>query len=351
MGMKQQAEKSFTLKSLVLTLAVPLAVWLLCEIINRVFVGVSVIANLADIKALLRTLLTSFSFALAINCNLTSGRMDLSAGSQMYMGCIFGGNIALSLGLGGVGVLVFSMIIGAVCGLVVGLLFVNLRILPMVLGLGVSLIFECISFGAYNQRGLVLFAKPRVEILSNIVFILTVALLLVGSMTFLFQYSSYGYKRRAIQGNQKLAADSGINIFVNCVQCYALAGALVACAGVFDAAYTGSLTPVMGMSSNGQVFKNMFPMVLGLWIGSFSRRPVVGVLLGSLSVKVLTMGLSKLAMGSSLQNIILCTFFLLLNVYLSNAYRFNYINKKRARIALAKQTRLLERKPYNEATA
>lgn len=337
--MNRQKRKSSKGLNLLKTLAIPFITWAVCELIDRAAVGTGVITNIADVKALLRTLLTSFSFALAINCNLTSGRMDLSAGAQMYMGCIFGGNIALSLGLGGVGVLILSMAVGAVCGLVVGVLFVNLRILPMVLGLGVSLVFECLSFGVYDQQGLKLFAKPGVEILSNIGFILVVALVLVAGVTFLFQYSGFGYKRRAIQGSQKLAADSGINIFTNCIWCYVLAGALVACAGVFDTAYTGSLVPVMGMTSNTQVFKNMFPMALGLLIGSFFHSPVMGILLGSLSVKILTMGLSKLAMDSSMQSIIIYSLFLLLNIYRMNAYRFDYAKQKRARIALAKKTR------------
>lgn len=331
--------RSLKMIPLLKTLAIPFITWLVCELIDRAAAGTGVVSNIADVKALLRTLLTSFSFALAINCNLTSGRMDLSAGAQMYMGCIFGGNMALSLGVGGVGVLILSMLTGALCGLLVGVLFVHLRILPMVLGLGVSLVFECLSFGAYSQQGLKLFAKPGVEILSNIGFILVVALALVGGVTYLFQYSGFGYKRRAIQGNQKLAADSGINIYTNCILCYVLAGALVACAGVFDTAYTGGLTPVMGMTSNTQVFKNMFPMALGLLIGSYCQRPVVGILLGSLSVKILTMCLSKLAMDSSMQNIIIYSLFLLLNVYRMNAYRFDYAREKRARIHLAQNTR------------
>lgn len=79
-------------------------------------------------------------------------------------------------------------------------------------------------------------------------------------MTYLFQYSGFGYNRRAIQGNQKLAHDAGINIYKNAFLCYVAAGALVAIAGVFDTAYKSSLVPVLGMNSNSTVFANMFPM-------------------------------------------------------------------------------------------
>ena len=90
----------------------------------------------------------------------------------------------------------------------VGFLFINMRILPMVLGLGISLVYECISFSMYNQQGLNLFGKPGVSILSNWGFIIVVTLLVMLVMTYLFQYSGFGYNRRAIQGNQKLAHDA-----------------------------------------------------------------------------------------------------------------------------------------------
>lgn len=338
--MNEKKEKNIrSLKMIFYTIMVPAIVWALFEVIDRSVVGIGVISTLADFKALLRTVLTSFCFCLAMNCNMTSGRMDLSLGAQMYMGCIFGGNLALQLGWGGVGIIILSILIGAICGLLVGLLFINLRILPMVLGIGMTLVFECVSFGAYDQQGLMLHGKQGVGILSDVTFIFVVAVLLLIIMTFLFQYSSYGYKRRAIQGSQKLSADAGINIFVNCVLCYTLAGALAACAGVFDTAYRGNMIPVLGMSSNGNVFSNLFPMFLGILIGSYSNNPVVGILMGSLSLKIVSLGLSKLAMDISWQNIIIYSLFLLFNIYRMNVGKIGYGAQKHKRIALAKKTR------------
>lgn len=334
-----EAKKNRRLIGILKLIALPVIVFIVCEILTMSIAGTHVINNMADLKALLRTLLTSYCFALALNCNLTSGRMDLSAGAQMYMGCIFGGNIALTLGLGGFGVLLLSMVVGAICGLIVGIFFVNMRILPMVLGIGMTLIFECFSFGAYNQQGLMLYGKAGVGILSEVSFILIIAAVIVLVMTFLFQYTAFGYKRRAIQGNQKLSSDSGINIFTNCIQCYVLAGALVAAAGVFDTAYKGTLTPVMGMSSNGSVFSNMFPLFLGIFLGDFVGNPIMGVLMGALSVKLLSQGLSKLALEGSISNIIIYSLFLLFMIYRMNAHRIPYAKAKRARIQQAQAMR------------
>lgn len=331
-------KKSYALSALQIVL-LPVLVWLLCEVLDWTIAGQHVIGSLADIKTLLRNLITAFAFTLALSCNLFCGRMDLSLGAQMYAGVIIGGNIAIALGWGGIGILVCTMVVSALCGLVIGTLFVNLRILPMVLGLGMTLVFECICYGVNDQQGVTLYGKPGIEILSNVGFIVGVAAVLLVVSMYLFQYSVYGYRLRAIQGSQKLANDSGINIFRNCIQCYILAGVLAGCAGVFSTAYSGSLAPVMGMASNATVFSNMFPLMLGMWIGSFCSNQQLGLLMGSLSVRMLMMGLSKLSLNNSMQNIILYTLFLLFSIYISNKSKFTEAKEHRARYALAQKTK------------
>ncbi len=325
-------------KAVLKMLSLPIIVYLIMHIASKAATGSGLISSMTDLRSLLRTVLITFSFALAINSNLRTGRMDLSLGAQMFFACIFGGNLALRLNLGGVGVLVLSMLFGMACGFTVGFLYVHLRILPMIFGIGLALIFECISFGAFNQQGLMLYGKPGVAVLSDITFIIAVALVLMLIITILFQYSSFGYKGRAVQGNQKLATDAGINIYVNCIISYTIAGTLAACAGVFDTALKGTLTPVLGLGSNGMFFGNMFPMFLGVWLGSFIGNPVLGVLCGSLSAKFLTLGLAKLSLDSDVQNIIIFSLFLIFMIYRDNAQKLSYRKKKLARIKLARET-------------
>ena len=333
--------KHVLLMNTLFTVAVPLTVWLVMELLDYSTTGLHTMNSMVDWTTLMRNLVSSFCFALGLNCNMALGRMDTSTGSQMFLACILGGNLALSLNLGGVGVLVFSMLLGMVAGAFVGFLFINLRILPMVLGLGISLVYECISFSVNNQQGLNLFGKPGVGILSNRLFIIGITVLIMLVMTYLFQYSPFGYKRRAIQGNQKLANDAGINIYVNALLCYTAAGALVAVAGVFDTAYKSNLVPVLGMNSNSTVFSNMFPMAVGLWLAKKSN-PVIGILAGSLSVQFLVLGLAKftnIGMSDYMQTCIKYSVWLVFMIYRMNEDKIQLIKDKRARVALAKATR------------
>ncbi len=317
--------------------AVPLIVWAIMQVIDMAFAGMGVINNAADVKTLFRNLISSLAFALAIGANLNCGRMDLSLGAQMYAGVIFGGNIALMFNLGGIGVLLLSMVVGGICGLVIGFVFIKLRILPMVLGLGMTLVFECICFAINNQQGVILFGKPGVDILSNITFVIIVSAGIVLAAYYMFQLSSFGFKYRAIQGSQKLAADAGINIYSNCVLCYVIAGVLVACAGVFTTIYQGNLTPVLGMSSNGKVFTNMFPMVLGTWIGLLCHNRELGILMGSVTVNIIILGLTKLGLSSSVQNVVVYALFLIFVVYNTNSSKIAYYKARKARLAVAEK--------------
>lgn len=334
-------KKHIPLMNALFTIAVPVVVWLVMELLNVTICGAHTLASTVDLTTLMRNLASTFCFALGLNCNMPQGRMDTSTGAQMYLACILGGNVALSMNLGGVGILVFSLVLGLLLGSFTGVLFVNLRILPMVLGLGISLVYECISFSMYDQQGLNLFGKQGVEILSSKVFIVVVTLLVIAVMTYMFQYSSFGYNRRAIQGNQKLASDSGINIYINAVLCYTLAGALVAVAGVFDTAYKSNLVPVLGMNSNSTVFAAMFPMAVGMWL-SRKSNPVIGILSGALAVQILVIGLSKftaVGLSSYWQTCLKYGCWLVFMIYRMNEDKLMQMKARRERIALAKSTR------------
>lgn len=323
--------KNIWLRKMFHTLAVPLAVWAVMECLCRLGVGVGVINSAADLKNLARTWASTFCVALALSCNVTSGRMDLSLGAQSTLAAIIGGNLALRAGMGGSGILVVSVLVGMLAGGVVGLLYVRLKILPMILGIGMALVYECISFVSFHSGGLGLFGVEKAANLSEVSFIILVMAVIMIIMSYMQVYSSFGYDYRAIQGNQRIAMNSGINIGKNAVICYTLAGGLVAVSGVFNAAYSGQLMPELGMSSSSRVFSNMFPMFLGIYIGRWTN-PVVGIFFSSLAIKFLTIGLAKFPMDSSIQQLISASLFLLFLVFQNNEKRVRLWKKKKQRV-------------------
>ena len=78
-------KKHVLLMNAAFTVAIPAAVWLIMELLNLAFCGVHTLNSTVDYTTLMRNLVTSFCFALGLNCNLPVGRMDTSTGSQIYV--------------------------------------------------------------------------------------------------------------------------------------------------------------------------------------------------------------------------------------------------------------------------
>jgi len=83
---------------------------------------------------------------------------------------------------------------------------------------------------------------------------------------------------------------------------------------------------------------NMFAVMLGMTMARFSNS-VVGILMAVLSIKILTLGLSKLALDNSIQTIIIYFLFLVLMIYRMNESEIKAWKKKKLRIAEAKRIR------------
>jgi ribose transport system permease protein len=137
------------------------------EIICRAKMGRHVFNTALDVQNYVRNVGISACTALALSYNLGHGRFDLSLGAQRMLVAIIGGNLAIKLGLGAPGIILFALAFGFIAGSLVGLLFVAIRIPAMVLGVGMGLVYECIAFAGSESLGLQLYGALGVENLSK----------------------------------------------------------------------------------------------------------------------------------------------------------------------------------------
>lgn len=341
--LKANKNISFVLKNIGLTLLIPVLVFICMHIFCKITAGIGLLAYTVDFKNLARTWVYSFSFSLAVALNFFNGRFDFSMGAQVLFGTIIGGNlgkmISQSTGINvGICIIVCAVLVGLAAGLLIGVIFTKMRILPMVYGLGIAMILECIGFASFNSNGLTLFGVAGAELLSELWFIGVVFLIVILLMSYAFNYTKFGYEWRAIQGNQNVAANSGINIFRNCIICYFIAGGLAGVSGVFNAAYSGTILPVLGLSTISTVTGNLFALFLGVFIGQWSNM-VVGIFCSSLSVQLITLGLAKSGLSSSTQTVIVYAIFVSFLVFKEQYANVGVKKEKKARTALARQRR------------
>ena len=99
-------------KGIGIEIAMHFAVLIIMEILIGLFADGHVISSMLDFKNMVRGAGISAAIAFGLSMNLTSGRMDLSLGSQRVVATLVGGIVASKLGGGGAWVLVCASICG-----------------------------------------------------------------------------------------------------------------------------------------------------------------------------------------------------------------------------------------------
>lgn len=295
-------------------LLLPVGMFVLMEIISFVVFHESLFASSLDWNNFIRNVAISMIASYALSLNMASGRMDLSLGGQQLIGCVIGGNIAMSLGLGPCGVLVLSVLFGMLAGLVVGLLFITLRIEAFVLGLGVALVFEALA-ASYSMDGLRLFGQ-NMSLLANPLFSIALAAAVCALMILLMNHSEVGLHYDAIRGSQRIAIESGINITANALLCYVLCGGLIALAGCLSAGKSGEMGTSLNLASAATAFVGFVPVFLCFVLQRWCPM-MTGIPISVVTFQLLSMGLTKMELSSAASSTITMLILLLFMVAIS----------------------------------
>ena len=318
-------------KNILITIAFPLVMWAIMELIVRVKTGHPMIVSTLDIKNIVRNAGMSAIIAYALSFNLSSGRFDFSLGAQRLAGTIIGGYIAVKMGLSGIALVIFAIAFGALFGFITGMMFIIFRVPPMILGIGMGLVLEVIPYVATNGIGLNLFGKTGMGILSDTYFIIAMVIIVAIFVTLLTTKTRFGYELKAIQGSQLISQNSGIDIFKHTVLCYTFAGALVCIAGVMEASYYSNLQASLGLASSAVVAGNMFPMIMGGFIGKWSNQSI-GIIVAAITIRIFSYGLTLLEFSEANASVFNMLFFVGFLIFLANQDILKKRKAEKARI-------------------
>lgn len=319
-------------RNILVTLGVPALVyglmWLLCFAFGASGYGVG-----NDWRNILLNTTYTGLIALAVSYNLTSGRFDFSVGSVLILSTIIAGTIASQNGLGPMAMLVISVSLGAVLGAVSGLFYVLLRLPPMIVSLGVAMIYEALGFMLNKSGGIRLLGRSDLLIFAkspnNLILVGVILIILV----YLLNFTKFGYNTSSLRSGQKNAVDVGINENRNAVACYALAGVLMGAAGMIYLSQYGQIAPSTGLASSAYIMSAFLPMFIGDAMKKYSDRNI-GVIMGAFIQACITSGFSKLGLNHSVQQVLNGTIVLVFLVYTANQYKifqFRQFGEKRQR--------------------
>jgi ribose transport system permease protein len=332
--MKSQLWK--IIKNLLSTLWMPLVVYIffavLCAANSKTGFGVN-----SDLMIILRNTVYSGLIALALSYNLTSGRFDFSIGSILILSVILGANIALKWELGAVGLLTASMIVGAFLGAISGLVYIILRLPPIVVSVGVAMIYEAIGFLLNEGKGIRIINKPDLLIFAQQPYISILAIVVLIILVILLNFTKFGFDTNSLRGGQAIAVNIGINEKMNTLICYVLAGALMAAAGVISLSILGSMSPKLGLGSSSYMMNAFLPMFIGGFLAKYSDRNI-GIMVGSFTQACIISGFAILGLSTSLQSVLNAAIVLAFLLYTSNSYKiaeFQMMKEKRLKAQMA----------------
>lgn len=265
--------------------------------------------------------------------NLTSGRFDFSVGATLLLSATLGSMLALQLGLGPVPMLLFSLVFGGIFGGLGGLVYVVLRLPPMVVSLGVAMIYEALCFALTGGSGVTLIGRSDMLIWAGQPYIYILCIAVVAVLYFLLNKTKFGYHCNALKSGQEIAVSLGVDEKKNTLICYIIAGVCLAAAGVVNLCVLGTVTPELGLGSNSYIQNAFMPMFIGNLLAKYFDRNT-GVIMGALTQSIIFAGIGKLGVPSAWQSVITGIIVLCFFAYSFNAYKiveFQMFKEKRAK--------------------
>lgn len=305
-------------KRLLGTLAIPLVTLLVLQGISMAK-GVPLFGNagswLLFFRATASVTLTTF----ALSINLNSGRFDFSLGATSVLASVLATTVALTLSLPPWLMLVLCVFFGALLGAVSGLVYVLMRIPPIIASLGVTLLFEGAAFAFTGGKGVSLVTRSDLIGFARIPNYLVILAIALAVIVILIDYTKFGAEYRALISGQKIAVETGINETRNALSCYIIAGGLMGAVGFISTTNTGSIQMSLNFGSIGVMFTAFLPMFIGGYIGQFSNERL-GIMLGAACTALISLAFARLNTSSATQSIVSAMILVLFLIYLNNEH-------------------------------
>ena len=311
-------------KRILATLAIPLLTFAVCEGICllhgiRLF-DTNTLNWLTYVRAVCNVALVTY----ALSINLNSGRFDFSIGSIALLSSVFSIQLTIKMNLGPYAMLALSLIFGLLLGLLSGIIYVSVKLPPMIVSLGVALFYEGIAYSVTGGHGVSFINNRELLNFASIPRFLIIIALALCFMIIVFDHTEFGYNYKALLSGQKVAVNTGINEKRNAVVCYAIAGLFMGAQGFVSATTTGSVQMALNFGSIGPMFMAFLPMFIGGYISRFANDKA-GYLLGAVSTSFLSLLYVRLMVNSSVQQVVSALLLVSFLIYLNNEGRLKQI--------------------------
>lgn len=274
-------------------------------------------------RSVTSVMLTTF----ALSINLNSGRFDFSIGSVSLVSSVIGARICIDAGLTTPWMFVICLLAGIILGAAAGLLYVLIKLPPIIVSLGVALFYEGLAFAITSGYGVSFVTNTELISFPSVRNYLLVIAAALAVVIILFDYTKFGYNYKALLSGQKVAVNTGIREVGNAIGCYAIAGGLMGIVGFISSTNTGTIQMALNFGSIGVMFTAFLPMFIGGFIGRFCNERI-GYLLGAVTTALISLTYARLTVDSSIQQIVTALILVGFLIYLNNEGKLKKLLKR-----------------------
>lgn len=240
--------------------------------------------------------------ALGMTFVIVGGSIDLSVGSILAMSAL-----ATAMASGALGLFAFipGLVIGVICGLINGLIFVKGKVPSFMATIGTMTTLRGIVLLFTKGAPVEINSDAFLDLFTGKVFGIPNAALLVLFAVIvayvLYTKTVFGREVRAIGGGEKVARLSGLKIDMVKIEMFVILGLLCGVAGMLQAARVMAATAQLGIGFELDVIASV---VLGGTPLTGGIGSIQGTVLGTFIISVLSNGMNMLGVDPYFQQIV-----------------------------------------------
>ena len=236
---------------------------------------------------------------------MTAG-IDISVGGILYLTIV----LITEMSLKGWGtfmpylIYLVALVLGALLGLINGLLTNYIRINPLITTLATLSVYRGLALHINQGRHTVAPASLRFLGIGKIAgipvpFIMAILVMLIGSL--ILHYTRFGRYGLAIGNSKRSAYDSGLPVRRVLITVYVIAGFCSGLAGLIMLGRVGTVQPNMGI---GIEFTVITAVVMGGTLLSGGRASILGSLMGAILLVMIDNGLNLIHASAFIYDIV-----------------------------------------------
>lgn len=237
------------------------------------------------------------AWGVAFACKL--GLWHFGAGANVIAGVILGAGIANRLGGGTVTIVVCVIAVCTLLGLLMGLIYIWIRVPSIIATVGCMLVLESVSALAWGGKGVMI--DKSYGVLNKTPVVIACTLVCFAIAYTLYTSTKYGSNLKAVSNNINVSEQQGINVNRVKLISFVLVGLFSGFYGVLSLARSFVQNPTTNMGSMDMVFGAIICFFVA---NALEKRVnlIVGVFIGAVTVQLIKFGIVALGLSGQFNN-------------------------------------------------